>query len=143
MNWHKVLAFFKERMLEANPASGVIVPDRIALPNESFDRTGLDIWFEIALVTGLQGPYTEEDDINQAYVSLTVCVPRNTGCERSDNIAGRIKSLFSVQDGRRGCFHIDDMTVFVKEAEQMPGIVVNEVFKTSVRLFIEIFEAAP
>ena len=143
MNWHRVLTFFKEQMLLANPPSGIITPARIALPNESFDKSGLDIWFEIALVTGLQGPYTEEDDINQAYISLITCVPKNTGNERSDAIARRLKELFSVQDGSRGCFQLDEMTIFIKEAEQLPGIVVNEVFKTSIRLFVEIYEAAP
>lgn len=140
MDWRAITIFFRDRMIEANPQSGIISAENIALPNDQFDPRGLDIWFELATVTGLQGPFTEEEIVNQAYISLITCVPKNSGEERPVNIARRIKSLFSVQDGSHGCFNVDGNTVIIKECEQMPGIVINNVFKVSVRLFIEVYE---
>ena len=142
MDTGRIALFLKDRIQLANPESNVVVPERIALPNEVFDPADFDIWFEIAVVPGTQSAYTEFDDLAACAATVAVCVPENTGFARAHNIAGRIRSLFSAQDPARGRFRIGAGEAIVRESGITPGILDSHVYKVAAKILMEIYEPA-
>lgn len=138
MNWTRVLELFRDELLRVNASEGTFVASNIAVPNIAFDSREKNIWFEIAIAPASQIWKTETERERSATISCVICVPQNSDHKRINNIADRIERHFIEPGGGHRILSSEYGTLYIEEVEQMPPIVVNEIYKLNVRLQISI-----
>ncbi len=138
MNWSRILEKFREELLRVPASPGTIVASNIAIPNRAFDCKGKKIWFELTCTPGDQFWITETNRESIALVNITICVPINSDYSRSNNLASRIVEHFIESNGFHKVITLQEETIYIDDVVQLPSMVINEIYKTGIRLDLTI-----
>lgn len=138
MNWQRILDTFQNVITsETLTASG---PIPVIGANTTSGTRGNNLYLELAVTQKSQMPHTETQGLFQAMVNCIVCVPVNTGTSRANKIAAAIASLFSVRIPQRAVFNLSSgENVFIRKVEQLPGVTIDDIYKTNVRISIDVY----
>lgn len=138
MNWQRVVERFKDLVLAGELTSA----GSITVYESNTVHTGVSsgVWLEIGLSQKSQMSHTETEAVYQAFVNCIVCVPSNTGTVRSNRLAADLASLFSPRIASQAVFALETgEIVFVRRVEQLAGMVIENVYKTNVRIAIDVY----
>ncbi len=138
MNWQRILETFQCVVQTDTMISAGRIP--VIGANISGGFGGHNLYIEMGLSQKSQMTHTETQGLFQAMVNCVVCVPVNTGTARANKVASSIASLFSVRIPRRAVFNSSSgETVFIRKVEQLAGMTVDDIYKTNVRISIDVY----
>lgn len=119
MNHQRIIEHFRDKILSLQFTD--VTADDIQIPNVYFERKDRKLFFEITLGESAPQDYVETADLRRFTVDIDVIVPTGASTARLNNIAERLRRIYSPVLPEKSSFRLSG-NIFVCRAVQVTPV---------------------